>query len=286
MKILVFLIIGATFLEAQSVLGLQLEREKWVGLGFYLAPHAPGKRAQVYNSCFADKDLFLKLAFEKNQGALLTGLGWKGHVFALRGSNGLGVWCLANSMGIIPELVFYKDYTEAQKLYKDRKVWLKKDYFYTRGEGSEPRKYKSRRFDVLEVISVELAPASSKRSIRVNLRNAKGFPGFFDVAMTGVNRMGPFRGLEEFCFLKSPLDHYQIKAEVWDKIVQSQVSLGMTLQEVLLALGEPLSDDGLSPTQTLLFRYGNSLQQMVFYKGKLDQILPYSDDGILPIGNQ
>lgn len=286
MKILIFVVLGLSLLEAQSVLGLKLENDKWIGLGFYLAPLAPGSRAKVYDSCFSDKDLFLKLPYEKNRGILLTGLGWKDGVFALRGLNGLNVWCSVNAQGLIPELVFYKDLTEANKLYANRKVWLKRDYFYTWGENFKPRQYKAKKFDVLEVTSVELAYVSAQRSIRVNFSNAKGLPGFFEIGMTAVNRSGPFEGLEEFCHLTHPSDEYQINAKTWMKIKDSKVIGGMSLEEVKLAIGEPLRDDGLWPTQTLLFRYENMLQQLVFYKGKLDQILPYAEDGVQLIGNQ
>lgn len=272
--------------SAQSSLGLKLPRKQWVGLGFYLAPYPPGKTPLVYESCYSDPDLFLKLPYEKNQGSLLTGTGWKGRVFSLKGDGGLSAWCVADQKGLIPELVFYKDLLEAKRLYDSKMVWLKQDYFYSFGEGFRTRKYKAKKFQAVKVSGVELSPVSQHRSILIKLKDEKGYPGFFEITMTGVNRLGPYRGLGEYCYLDHPRDYFQVKDHVWEKIEESRVILGMSAEEVALAIGDPFQDNFLSPTRTMVYRLEGKLYEFVFFKGRLDQVLPYSRDGIEMIGNQ
>ncbi|GEM_PF-1249217 len=273
-------------LEGSSFLGLDLPENKWSGLGFYLAPYAKKQERLVYENCYTDPQLFLKLPYEINEGSLLTGMGWKGEKFVLKGPGNQRIWCRKNKERVIPELVFYKDLLEARKLYDGQKVWLRQDYFFTWGKGFRKERYPAKKFDQMEVIGVEIAPLSSNRSLLVKLRSTKGFPGFFEINLTAVNRNPPYLGLEEFCYLKEPRELFKISSHIWKKIQAEQVLLGMRVEEVLLAIGDPMKDDGLSPTRTMVFQVEGELFEYVFYKGKLDQILPHSVDGIEMIGNQ
>ena len=272
--------------EGSQFLGMKLPKSKWGGLGFYLAPYPKNQEPLVYENCYSDAQLFLKLPYEINEGSLMTGLGWKGGSFLLKGPGNLKVWCKPNKEGVIPELVFYKDLLEARKLYETQKVWLRQDYFFTWGKNFRKEQYPAKKFDRMKVIGVELASISSQRSILVKVRSSKGFPGFFEINMTAVNRTPPYLGLEEFGYLKEPRELFKISSHIWKKIQAEEVLLGMKVDEVLLAIGDPMKDDKLSPTRTMVFQVEGEHFEYVFYKGKLDQVLPYSVDGIEMIGSQ
>ncbi len=261
---------------------MKLGRAAYPGLGFYLAPYEGQRHPHNYHSCFMDSQLFLRLPYPKFSGSLLTATDWQGGLLKLKAPRGEKIWCQPGTGNIMAELIFYKDLVEARKAYTGKTVWLKSSYFMTLNGRKNPVRYPMARFTPLKVVSVKLGPVSRHTSLRVNLLNPQGLPGYLDINFTGVNRAPPFRGLENHVYLRHPREVFGVSKRDWRLIVAGKTRLGMTLDTVRLALGDPLLKKADSDYLSLIYNTTGKRVEYLFHRKVLNQVIPHRLDELSP----
>jgi hypothetical protein len=272
--------------HSRGFLGLKLGRSAYLGLGFYLAPYPPRRLPHNYRSCFLDPQAFLRLPYPKNSGSLLTAVAWQGGLLKLKNPGSQAIWCQPSTGDLIPELIFYKDLLEARKAYLGKTVWLKKTFFFTLNGRSNPIRYPLKPFTPLRVQSIELGPVSSHTSLRVHLHTAQGLPGYLDINFTGVNRTPPFRGLERVAYLQHPRRAFKVSSHDWKLVLKGKTRLGMKVDTVALALGEPLSQQVDEDYLSWIYNRTGERVEYIFFRGILDQVLTHHLDEFKPRGAQ
>lgn len=129
------------------------------------------------------------------------------------------------------------------------------------------------KFEPVQVVDV-LPSSMAETPIRIVVRNETGERGYFDIAMSDTNKIGvPRRRAASFSIIMSdgdPKAGHDWSDDVWRAIESGRVIQGMTIEQVLLSLGEPL-DISRSTVG------GQTHEQWVYGPGKY----LYFDNGIL-----
>ncbi|MCJ8347215.1 hypothetical protein MJH12_16865, partial [bacterium] len=221
-----------------------------------------------------------KLSYNNYHHKILTAVKWHKDVLELKSRSGEAIYCKQGKNKIIEELIFYKDLLHAKKKYSKSTFWTKQDFMYVHNRRKRVTKYKTPRFQALQVTKIDLAPVHSNHSIRIHLKSEKGLPGFFDIAYTGVNRIGEIQGLSEYFFLQDPKIVFGMNNDTFQNIILKKVVLGMTIEQVLLTLGKPKKFYNHKDNNTLLY-YDKKKDNEVeyhFYKKRLTNIVDIADD--------
>ncbi len=250
-----------------NFLGMKLPKEKWVGLGFYLAPY-PGTDPLSYKHC-THEDRLLQISYARYQNNLLTVVAWKDKSLLLQDDKQVRIVCEPLGSGIFPELVFYKDFLEAKRFYLGKTVYLKKKGAYSRDAESKTQNYPLAKFAPLKVFQIDLAPPSENTSIRVKLQTQTGFLVHFDIGYTGINRIPKPLGLEHFCYMDHPKKIYSLSDNDWLLVQSGQTRTGMTTDMVELAVGSPENIEERPPNKIYYYTEKNRPVQYHFYRERL-----------------
>lgn len=280
MKILLFIILVLNVYSNVSDQKINLEKDQWIGLGFFLAPYELNKIPKYYKQCYSNDRFFLKLPYNSYHHKILSAVKWHKDVLELKTESGEPIYCKQSSKGIIEELIFYKDLLHAKKKYINTTFWTKQNFMYVHDRKRRVKKYKTPRFQALKVKKVDLAPVHENHSIRIHLETEKGLPGFFDISYTGVNRVGEIEGLKEYFFLQDPRVVFGMNNDIFKHVINKNVVIGMTIEQVLLTIGKPKKFYQNNHNTTLL--YYNKIQdneiEYHFYKKRLTNIVDIADD--------
>lgn len=277
---LFFFIISA--LEAESPVRIIIEPENWVGLGFFMALYPEHEPPQHYRDCYSDDKLFMALPLRSWQGQILAATGWHNdNVLVLQSRDQKEIYCRMNHNGIIPELVFFKELLDADALYKNKNVWSKVDFFHIPDNQRRGKRYPLRKFEPLTVIGMEPAPVSEHNSVRIFCRVLRtSMEGYFDVSLTGINRIPPMKSLADNCFLENPQEIFQMSEAVWTAAQEGRIITDSPAEVVKILLGPPLTsreDRG----EILRLFYPSTKRgraEYIFFRKKLLRIIKSQDD--------
>jgi hypothetical protein len=283
--IILFLCISlASAASKTPFLNLELSQEKWIGLGFYLAPYPVAKEPFYYNQCYSDPKLFGHLPYQPYKNTLLAAVKWEKELLMLKSPEGQQVYCKPDSNQIIPELVFYKDLVEAKKQYSNRTVWALVDRFKVFNANGNHTDYKLEKLAELQVTRIELAPVSNNKSIRIFVKNSSSMEGFFDCSYTHVNQTRPWVNFHQYVMLENPVTKLGITREQLQMIRAGKVKPGMSMELVQMSLGKPEKAIKNSQYSYLTYRSQSGRQtEYVFFKNKLIEIQKDSQDEFPPM---
>jgi len=183
-------------------------------------------------------------------------------------------------IGTFDDLAPLKDLKEASKLFKGRKLWVKRGFLNTYDENTE----KVGRVDVLRLSSVLVTDIvvgdEAVEPVRFILKTPFGKVGYIDVNMSGSNESYKYR--DDFSFNNwfltyDPKLKYKYSPAMWKLIQKGYVRLGMTSQQVKLSIGDP--DD----VNTSMYSSGTH-EQWIYGKDS-DKTYYYFENGILTAQN-
>lgn len=281
MKLVFLLFFLISHLPANESPEITLTPENWIGLGFFLALFPEHEKTQHYQDCYGDDKLFMALSRRSWQGQILAAVKWENEVLVLQSREQKNVYCRRNKQGIIPELVFFKDLLDASQLYKDKDIWTKIDFFYILDNQRRSKRYPLKKFTRLTVSDIEPAPVSNHHSVRIFCRSQEtNMEGYFDIGLTGINRLPPLPKLTDYCFLENPSVTFQLNEQAWQAAQEGRVIKGMPAEIVQIILGSPLNSR-IDRNEVLRLFYPAGRQgriEYVFYRNKLFRINNYQDD--------
>lgn len=280
MKIILFISLICTSFSNVSKQKIDLDKSQWIGLGFFLAPYEAKKTPKYYKHCYSNERFFLKLPYINYHHKILSAVKWHKNTLELKAQNGESIYCKESKNKIIEELIFYKDLLHAKKEYSTSTFWTKQNFMYVYDKQKNIKKYKTPRFQALKVYKIDLAPVHKNHSIRIHLKTQKGLPGFFDIAYTGVNRIGDIEGLSEYFFLQNPKIVFGMNNDIFQNVINKKVVIGMTIEQVLLTLGKPEKFYTNNDNTTLLYydKLKDNEIEYHFYKKRLTNVVDIADD--------
>jgi hypothetical protein len=282
MKTLFLFFFTISALYAKNPSQIIIEPENWIGLGFFMALYPELESPQHYRDCYSDDKLFMALPVRSWQGEILAATGWlDDKILVLQSREQKEIYCRMNNNGIIPELVFFKELLDAGTLYKNKKVWSKVDFFHIPDNQRQGKRYPLRKFEPLTVIDVEPAPVSEHNSVRIFCRVLRtSMEGYFDVSLTGINRIPPMKSFAEHCFLENPQEIFQMSEAVWKAAREKRIIIGTPAEVVKIILGPPLTSREDRGEILRLFypstKRGRS--EYIFFRNKLLRVIRSQDD--------
>jgi hypothetical protein len=172
--------------------------------------------------------------------------------------------------------VLLQDLQAAQQAYLNHSYWPLVSRIPKLGydqAATTPEWITLNKFEPTQVVDVLTSPIADT-PIRIVVSDEAGQKGYFDIAMSETNRSsGPGHGPASFSTIMSDSDPkagHNWSSDVWKAIENGKVLQGMTTEQVLLSLGEPLdvsrSTIGSQTHEQWVYGSGNYL---------------YFDDGIL-----
>lgn len=142
----------------------------------------------------------------------------------------------------IDGIAFLRDIDDARKLYLNKTLWLSNRQIVSYDSENDSFIGKDvKKYSPVKVVDI-VAGWYESNPVRFIIQNEFGIKGFVDVNMSGTNVAAILRNsnrFEELFFEQDPRQLYPWNKEIWSSIESSQVFLGMTKLQVLMALGKP-----------------------------------------------
>lgn len=221
---------------------------KWVGETFVALPRPPSRKDDAYEALRVKNGSARPLTQEDLAGAMLkvTAVTYDRlePVVTLARDNPREEYTARPVAGSIEGLAPVADIASAWSLWVGKTLWLAEPDLVTPGVGTaDTGVLKVKRFTPVQVVEIKLG-WSSAAPYRFVLKAPGGRVGFRDVHTTGTNVPEDLRSRNAFAqafFTEDPRNELDWPADVWTKIEDGRVVVGMTAAQARLSWGLPRS---------------------------------------------